>query len=576
MEEKILILIVEDSPTQTELLKYLLYRHGYAVLAAQNGQEALGLLRDNEVDIIISDINMPDMDGYQLCQAVKEDERLRDLPVVLLTSLSNPADIIKGLASGASSFISKPYEDEHLLSNISYILTNKALRKETPQDRDIEVIFGGQRYFITSNRHQVLDFLLPVFETAVRKNSSLIAAQKELKALNEQLEEKVEERTSLLTAEIAERKKAEEQIILQMQKLSALRDIDIAINASLDLRVSLNIFLDKVTTNLKVDAADVLLLNPVTKTLECIVDRGFHTTHLKNINLYLSDNFAGRVVLDRRTIQIKNVQEVKDRTRAKMILNEKFITYHGVPLIAKGQVKGVLEIFHRNAFNPQSEWLDFLLALAGQAAIAIDNATLFDDLQKSNIELLLAYNATLEGWARTLELRDQETEGHSRRVTDQTMRIASIMGVADKDLLHVRHGALLHDVGKIGIPDGILLKQGPLTDLEWEIMRRHPVYAYELLSPIAFLLPALDIPYCHHEKWDGSGYPRGLKGEQIPLPARIFAIVDVWDALISDRPYRKKKTRGEVYDHIKSLSGTHFDPNVVEVFLSLEDMSDQV
>lgn len=572
MEEKIKILIAEDSPTQTELLKHLLHQHGYTVIAAQNGKEALGLLRDNEVDIIISDINMPDMDGYQLCQAVKTDERFRDIPVVLLTSLSDPADIIKGLASGASSFISKPYDEEHLLSNIRYILTNNELRKEAPQDKDIDVIFGEERYFITSNRHQILDFLLPVFETAVRKNSSLIAAKNELKALNEQLEEKVEERTVLLTAEIAERKKAEEQIIRQMQKLSALRDIDIAITASLDLRVSLNIFLDKVTTNLKVDAADVLLLNPVTKTLECIVDRGFYSTNMKNISLYLGDSFAGRAVLDRRTVHIKNLQEVKDRTRAQMILNEKFIVYHGLPLIAKGQVKGVLEVFHRNAFNPNNEWLDFLEALAGQAAIAIDNATLFDDLQRSNVELLLAYNATLEGWARTLELRDQETEGHSRRVTDLTMRIASIMGVADRDLLHVRHGALLHDVGKIGIPDGILLKQGPLTDLEWEIMRRHPVYAYELLSPIAFLLPALDIPYCHHEKWDGSGYPRGLKGEQIPLPARIFAIVDVWDALISDRPYRKKKPRAEVYEHIKSLSGTHFDPKVVEIFMSIEDI----
>ncbi|MBA4396274.1 MAG: hypothetical protein C0394_02620 [Syntrophus sp. (in: bacteria)] len=574
MEEKARILIAEDSPTQTELLKYLLNLHGYAVLAAQNGREALGLLRDNGADIIISDINMPDMNGYQLCQAVKADERLKDIPVVLLTSLSDPADIIKGLASGASSFISKPYDEEHLLSNISYVLANTALRQENPQGEDIDVIFGGEKYFITSRRHQILDFLLPVFETAVRKNAGLIAAQNELKALNEQLEEKVEERTALLTAEITERKKAEEQIILQMQKLNALRDIDIAINASLDLRVSLNIFLDKVTSNLKVDAADILLLNPVTKTLDCIVDRGLRSTNLKNISIYLSDSFAGRVVLDRRTIHLKNVQDLKDRTRAKMILNEKIIAYHGVPLIAKGQVKGVLEVFHRNIFNPTNEWLDFLEALAGQAAIAIDNATLFDDLQKSNIELLLAYDATLEGWARTLELRDQETEGHSRRVTDMTMRIASMMGVADKDLLHVRHGALLHDVGKIGIPDGILLKQGPLSDLEWEIMRRHPVYAYELLSPIGFLLPALDIPYCHHEKWDGSGYPRGLKGEQIPLSARIFAIVDVWDALISDRPYRKKKTRADVFDYIRSLSGAHFDPKVVEVFLSIEDIGD--
>jgi putative nucleotidyltransferase with HDIG domain len=166
-------------------------------------------------------------------------------------------------------------------------------------------------------------------------------------------------------------------------------------------------------------------------------------------------------------------------------------------------------------------------AMAGQAAIAIDNAALFDDLQRSNTELTLAYDTTLEGWARALELRDKETEGHTQRVTEMTLRLATAMGVPEAELVHVRRGALLHDIGKMGIPDSILLKPGPLSESEWEIMRMHPVYAYEMLSPIGYLRSALDIPYCHHEKWDGSGYPRGLAGEQIPLHARIFAVADV-------------------------------------------------
>jgi HD-GYP domain-containing protein (c-di-GMP phosphodiesterase class II) len=154
-----------------------------------------------------------------------------------------------------------------------------------------------------------------------------------------------------------------------------------------------------------------------------------------------------------------------------------------------------------------------------------------------------------------------------------TMRLAREMGVSDEELVHIQRGALLHDIGKVGIPDSILHKPGPLTDEEWKIMRMHPVYAYELLRPIAFLEPALDIPHFHHEKWNGTGYPRGLKEEEIPLAARIFAIADVWDALRSNRPYRSARPREMVVAYIKEQAGKHFDPQVAEVFLRLEGAS---
>lgn len=207
--------------------------------------------------------------------------------------------------------------------------------------------------------------------------------------------------------------------------------------------------------------------------------------------------------------------------------------------------------------------------LAGQAAIAIDNMAMFDKVQHSHLELVLAYDATIEGWARALDLRDKETEGHSQRVTEMTLRLARALGMNEEKLVHIRRGALLHDIGKLGVPDSILLKAGPLTAEEWEIMRRHPQYAYEMLSSIAYLQPALDIPYCHHEKWDGTGYPRGLKGEQIPLAARIFAVVDVWDALSSDRPYRPAWPQEKVRAYLKEEAGKHFDPSIVEVFLKI-------
>ena len=370
---------------------------------------------------------------------------------------------------------------------------------------------------------------------------------------------------------VMEKRRAEEQIQRHLQRITALREIDIAITASLDLRVTFNILLDQLTAQLGVDAANVLLFNPHTQTLEYTAGRGFRSRALQHTRLHLGEGHAGLAALERRIVSIPNIAEAEDGLRHSPLLpSEEFIAYYGVPLIAKGQIKGVLEIFHRAPLDSDPEWLDFLEALAGQAAIAVDNATLFDDLQRSNLELTLAYDTTLEGWARALELRDIETEGHTRRVTDMTLRLARTMGMGDGELIHVRRGALLHDIGKMGIPDSVLNKPGPLTDEEWDIMHRHPTYAYELLLPIRFLRPALDIPYCHHEKWDGTGYPRGLKGEQIPLVARVFAVVDVWDALSSDRPYSSAWPEEKVVEYIREQAGKHFDPRVVEMFMKLE------
>jgi PAS domain S-box-containing protein len=191
------------------------------------------------------------------------------------------------------------------------------------------------------------------------------------------------------------------------------------------------------------------------------------------------------------------------------------------------------------------------------------------DLQHAHADLAEAYEATIEGWSNVLDLRDKETEGHTQRVTEITIRLGRALGIPEDQLIHIRRGALLHDIGKMAIPDGILQKPGPLTEDEWKEMRRHPEYANHMLSPIVYLRPALDIPYCHHERWDGTGYPRGLKGEEIPLSARIFSIIDVWDALLSNRPYRQGCTEESVLEYIRKHADAAFDPRLVDAFLEL-------
>jgi HD-GYP domain-containing protein (c-di-GMP phosphodiesterase class II) len=356
----------------------------------------------------------------------------------------------------------------------------------------------------------------------------------------------------------------------RLTHVQALRDIDIAIAGSVDLRVTLNVVLERVTSQLQVDAANILLYNPRLQVLEYATSHGFRTRALQGTRMRLDEGYAGKAALERHIVHVPDLRESRDGfERSPHLPSEGFVTYFAVPLIAKGQVKGVLEIFHRSQLDSDQEWLDFLEALAGQAALAIDNVALYENLQRSNTDLGLAYDATIEGWSHALDLRDKETEGHTQRVSEMTIHLARRMGVSEERLVHIQRGSLLHDIGKVGVPDSILFKPGPLTKEEWDIMHMHPVYAFELLSPIAYLRPALEIPYSHHEKWDGTGYPHGLAGEQIPLAARIFAVTDVWDALSSDRPYRRAWERTNVIEYVREQSGKHFDPDVVDVFLQM-------
>ncbi len=373
-----------------------------------------------------------------------------------------------------------------------------------------------------------------------------------------------------LVANALHRASLYEQTQQRLQRISALHYVDMAITASFDWQVTMNVLLSQACLHLHTQAASILLIDPSSNLLVHGASTGFSGMRIYDTRLRIGESLAGKAAQNRETFLITDLRKISNEELPRKFLQEEnFSGYCATPLIVKGQVKGVMELFTRELLHADGEWREFVEMLAAQAAIAIDNAELFERLQRSSNELMLAYDATITGWSRAMELRDAETQGHALRLSDLTIKVARKMGVNEDQIPHLRRGVLLHDIGKMAIPDSILLKPGPLDDAEWQIMRRHPVYAYELLSPIEYLRPALDIPYLHHENWDGSGYPHGLKGEAIPLAARIFAVLDRWDALTHDRPYRKAWSARQTVEYLQSIAGKELDPRVVEVFLSV-------
>jgi PAS domain S-box-containing protein len=355
----------------------------------------------------------------------------------------------------------------------------------------------------------------------------------------------------------------------RLQWLSAARSIDQAISNSLDLHTTLNIVLEKAISQLKVNAADILLLKEGNR-LVYVAGRGFRTATAGKTSLLVGQIQAGRAALERRTILIPDYESTTG-WNCELMKDETFRGYCVVPLIAKGQLKGVIEVFDRRPFTVDSEWVEFLESLAGQAAISIDNASMLETIQKTNMETTVALDSTLEGWSRTIEMRNKEVPGHTKRIADMTQRLALEMGIDYRELIHIRRGALLHDVGTLMVPERIIHKAGQLTPGEKKIVAQHPSHSLEMLSPIGFLRPVLEIPYCHHENWDGTGYPRRLKGDEIPIAARIFAVADVWEALTHDTAYRTAWNQQDALNQITEQEGRRFDPRVVAAFTKLID-----
>ncbi len=371
------------------------------------------------------------------------------------------------------------------------------------------------------------------------------------------------------TAMALENERLQQEANWRWQRLSSLSQVYLASTASTDLKLTLSIFLDETLRQLDAGAGNVFLLRPHMQVLELVATRGFRTPAPAHSSPGGGEGLAGRVAAEKKRLLLAQVREHATESYREYLEREGIIGYVGLPLLIRGRLAGVLEFYMRSRCAPDSEWLALAEIIAGQAAIAVDHASLMNDMQRAHADLILAYDATIEGWSRALELRDRETEGHSQRVSELTLKLAAALGLSEEEQAQVRRGTLLHDIGKMAVPDAILLKKGQLTPEEQKVMQQHPTYAGQLLSPIKYLRHALDIPIYHHERWDGTGYPFGLAGEAIPLAARIFAVVDVWDAITSDRPYSKAWPSRKALDHIKAMSGTHFDPQVVAAFLAL-------
>ncbi len=439
------ILIVDDSLSARKLVQGLLAREGYQLALAVDGHDGIQKAEQLRPDVILLDVLLPDLDGFTVCQRLRAHPDLAEVPVLLMTGLTEREHRLRGLEAGADDFLTKPIDADELRARL--------------------------RTITRLNRYRTMQSERARFSRLAELSPDGIAV-------------------------------LDGAAIIQHANDSLARMLGLPSGADL-------------------------------------VGRPF--------SLLLRASDAPRV------------------------------SEHIAQLLKRPSGNGRLEVMvtRSDGLNTPAELVTGLLSVDGRQLVQVIARDITErrlaetQIRMLHHELLDAYDATLEGWARALELRDQETKGHSQRVTDLTVKLAQSIGVGGEALDQIRRGALLHDIGKMGVPDAILLKPGRLTPEERKIMELHPGYAHEMLMPIEFLRPSIDIPYCHHERWDGTGYPRGLRGDEIPLSARLFALVDVWDALRSDRPYRGALPVEQVTSMIQEGIGTHFDPRAADVFFSV-------
>jgi len=622
-EKRLHILMVEDNHDHIELARRA-FEFAYSqdhFFACTTLKEALHWLQDHPVDVIIADLHLPDGSGLDLLNHPQLNGRL---PALLITNQGDEQRAVQAIKGGAMDYLVKSPETFRRIPSVAHrvyeqwrvIEAKKAAEEKLRQHeallngilqgtRDGYLLIDAEGKILEVNRayaelvgyppeeligKTILDLealqtpeeigatLATIrqkgsayFETCHRhQNGTLIEVEVSVTHLSEHggkmvtFVRDIRERTVMQRA----LHQAKDHLERQLEEMTLLRNIDLAIATHQEKQAMIEALMEQFL-HLK-DICGCCLLVPGNQkdfwVVQASLPQKFDCQPEK-----LQDWLP--VDLDRLAQegqpQFVQIDLSPNASLPPLLADCAAIAL--LPLTQHGQFLGILVLFSDQAQVFDAEWQDFARAITMQTAIALENVHLYETLSRQHQALLEAYQATLAAWSRTLEIRDKDTEGHTQRVVELGLKLARFFNLTEEELDRFRRGAMLHDIGKIRVPDAILLKPGQLDDKEWEIMRQHPLYAREMVQGIRILEEALEIPLYHHERWDGSGYPYGLKGKEIPLWARIFAVIDVWDALISDRPYRPAWTREVARDYIANQAGRQFDPQVVEAFLKLFD-----
>lgn len=632
MSESRRVLVVEDEEGIAIHLAFLLKRMNCQPLGmVAFGEQAVEQTRQLKPDLVLMDVNLAGkMSGTEAARLIHQEF---GTPIIFLSALTDEKVVADAQDSEPYGYLIKPVKEPDLRAAIDIALYKNRLEARLREsERRYRMMFEGMTNgfslgeVICDDGGLPVDYhflaINPAFEkmtgispdhldgsASLKKSLSGKTGQALIErfgrvALNggsEHFEVHLNniDRDLNITAysplpgqfaaileDITERRRAEKQLResysrqeRSLKRMTVLRNIDQSITTHSDQGSMASAILSEIVASGEIDAA--LLFAPNLPGPGRVRGTG-SLSQLRLAGLAgLPESTLDSAVLNWQMVNANHVYN----TSQPLYLNDLGLDSHPgaqalhhqsgfnsssvLPLATRGQVKGVLLFLHRQVMTNDLDGQTFLQSLALQTAIGIDHVEMLENLKRSNRELVHAYEETIKGWAQALELRDLETRGHADRVEQLTQRLAEAMGMREPDLTHIKRGALLHDVGKMAIPDHILRKTGKLSEEEWVTMRLHTTKAYEMLYPIEYLRPSLDVVLSHHERWDGTGYPRGLQGEDIPLPARIFAVVDVWDALTSDRKYRLAWPRQEARNYIIQQSGKHFDPNVVEAFLKI-------
>lgn len=625
------ILIVEDEEGLAIHLDFLLKRNNYIPLeAVAYGEAAVERAVELKPDLVLMDINLAgQMNGIEAAEIIHER---CGTPVIFLSALAEDETIREAQRGNPFAYLVKPAKEADLRAAIEVTVYKHRMETRLQDSEERyrllfektsdgfalgEMLYGEQgtpsdfRFLAVNPAFERITGIaasqlngLPISESLPDFDSGELVEKFGKVALTGEASEfeytlpemdrllkvtaystkrgqfaaMVEDITVQRKAE-ADLRKSYSLLKQSLDRMTILRNIDQAITEFSDQASMAEAILSNIAAPGEIDGAVLFVPNQpgagrVRGTgplgmLRLAGVVGMPETVVDSSVMNWQINLAVQCFTTCRPVMVNDLSQESHPGAQMLYRSAGYLTCAALPLQARGQAKGVLQFYSRAEIEA-SDWKDFLHSLSLQTAIGMDHVEMLENLKRSNRELAMAYDETIKGWAQALELRDQETRGHADRVSDLTVRLATNLGFKGEALDHIRRGALLHDIGKMAIQDRILNKTSPLTSEEWVTMRQHTTIAYDMLYNIEYLRPALDVVYAHHEKWDGTGYPRGLKGDEIPLSARIFAVVDVWDAITNPRPYRNLPWPvSEARAYVIQQSGKHFDPRVAEEFIKL-------